>query len=143
MMLTRVVYDLYESDLAFLEERWQQTSHELGREVRLEGLEGTTFVSWQERNGQFSVVHGTTQFFHGEPEARRDVSDSRLWRDAIGKRVSLEPLDSTGGCVALRWATGGVYFSAAADGHESDMLTVAIDPPAWAANNSLERSRES
>ena len=86
MKLQRVIYELFESDLASLRDfsDW----HEIDREIFLEFENGEKrYFSWCDEPIQYSMGMQDERFNTGEPDHILDVSNWDMWQSLIGTKI--------------------------------------------------------
>ena len=110
MRISRIVYEIYQSDLAYLERREWNEPHELDGQVRLEFTDmDPMFISWVEDKGDFHASYQDRSFFKAELEVIKDMSTSIIWEPLIGQEVDVSFLDLNAFVVVIRSQNERVY----------------------------------
>ena len=90
MKLTRVIYELFESDARRLDADPIARIHEIDGEIRLIDEEGkSTFISWCRDPVQFAVGIADASFNIAPCGVSRDMGGSEFWKQLVGKDVGL------------------------------------------------------
>jgi len=110
MRLSKVVYEIYQSDLVGLEGCNWEEPHELDGQVRLEFVDmDPMFVSWIQDKDDFHVSCQNKSFFAVELEERRDMSKSQVWGALIGREIDVAFLSKDAYVLAIRSSGDRVY----------------------------------
>ena len=129
--LSRVVYELFESDVEELNAAAATKSHTIDREVRLEFSNGgVRYISWCSEPEQYCIGVKESSFFKPGGAVSRDVSDHPLWRESVGRVVSLVVLDAEHQILEVRAEVSSTYLSTQENGHwYSDAVTISGNKP--------------
>ena len=110
MKLSKVIYEIYRSDLAYLEKRDWKEPHELDGQVRLEFTDmDPAYVSWVQDKDDFHASYQDKSFFKVELEETKDMSSSQVWEPLIEREIDLAFLDQDACVVAIRSKDKRVY----------------------------------
>ena len=111
MKLVQVVYEIFDSDAQWLDEDDSRPIHEIDREIRLVDDNGkNTFISWTSHaDHYFKVGIADVPFFNEPIPITRDMSDSILWKDLVGKNVSLDFDDTNHQVLRISNTENAVY----------------------------------
>jgi len=129
MILKRVIYELYEIDLASLND--QPEWHEIDRELCLEFESGKAlYFSWCNEPEQYSVGLLNHRFNENEPDHILDASKSDMWSKLIGQEITPIFLDDSHQVLELKGKTYSVYLSSQENGSWfSDVLRISMKLP--------------
>jgi hypothetical protein len=98
MILSRVVYELFDHEVEWLAAHPNPEAVELRRQVRLE-LDGNAkvFVAWTwfPSGDDFYVAFSPTSFCIGDSDGFVDASDWPLWSGLIGREIVLAYRDES------------------------------------------------
>lgn len=90
MKLAQVEYHLFEGDDELLDKNAALPFDEIDREICLvDSSRKRTYVSWNQAGDWTKISLGLEPFFLQPSPVVRNVSDSSLWRDFVGKNVQL------------------------------------------------------
>ena len=130
-VLSRVVYELFPSDVEEIEKPGAELEHTIDREVRLEFSNGDMrFISWCSDPVQYSIAVQERSFFvAGSSAVTRDLSDHPLWRPLIGNVVNMVALDPENQVLEVHSAAGSVYLSSHEGHWYADVVTVSANRP--------------
>lgn len=130
LLLTNVIYQLFESDLPDLEA--ESTWHEIDREVMLIFEDNhPIYISWCSQPVQYAVGYQQTTWF-SDPTIRLDLSQSRIWKPLVGQLITLSYLDDQHQVLELSTssANAAVYCSSQEQGQwEMDVLHISSEKP--------------
>lgn len=129
MKLKRVIYELYEVDLATLHDHPEW--HEIDREIFLEFENGVRkYFSWCSEPVQYSVGIQDHRFNVNEPDHVIDASSWSMWRSLIGSEVELISHNDSHQIIEIRGQSQSVYLSSQERGSWlSDVLHVSVTLP--------------
>jgi hypothetical protein len=131
MVLSRVIYELYESEVEEIDAR--SASSELGRQLRLEFDDGSKIHvawTWDDVTEGYYVEFKATTFCTDAPEVERDVSRWPAWSPLVGQSVELKYRDAKHQVVEIRSQNGVVFCCSYGSGHWGmDVLHVSASLP--------------
>jgi hypothetical protein len=95
MIPKQVRNEVFSSDAEWLDEHPDSDVHEIDREICLvfQDARADKFVSWEQVGNLFEIRIKETSFFKSPPEVVRDLSGSQIWRELIGRFVSIDYFD--------------------------------------------------
>jgi hypothetical protein len=128
MILGRVWYELFESEVRWLDRQTNSEYVELGRQVRLEMADGSfLYIAWNDLPGNdFYVDFGAASFCVGAAEVTREASASPLWLPLVGRPIELVYRDKERQVLEIRSGKSVVYCCSFGRGHwHADILHVA------------------
>ena len=80
MILSRVIYELFESDEESLKAAIENLYHEIDREIRLVFSDGEDcFISWAQDEESWHIEYQAFSFFKPNHPIVRDMSDHPVW----------------------------------------------------------------
>jgi hypothetical protein len=131
IVLSRVIYELFEADLESLVSPSSDEEHGIDREIRLELSDGASkYISWCSDPVQYCVGVQPHSFFKPGGAVTRDVSVHPLWQRLIGEPLELVVLDANCQVLELRSSLASVFVSSQERGQwEADTLTVSGHNP--------------
>jgi hypothetical protein len=132
MVLARVWYELFESEVRWLERQSSVEYVELGRQLRLEMADGSfLYIAWNDLPGnEFYVDFKGESFCTGIAEVIREASASPLWLPLVGRPLELVYQDKERQVLVIRSGAPVVYCCSFGRGHwHADVLHVAGIPP--------------
>ena len=107
LLLTRVIYDLFESDIASLDEPESETAHTIDRQIRLEFSDSSIrHLSWSSDPVQYCIGVQEQPFFVSGDNVTRDFSAHPLWRSVVGHVLDLVVIDPDHQVVEVRSCVG-------------------------------------
>lgn len=112
MKLIRVIYELFESDYAFIQGNENGDIHEIDREVCLVTYEGKLYVSWSSEPYQYCIGYKQSSWYTNEPAVVIDASSWFMWAPLINNEFSLSFIDPSHIFLELNSSNGKLYFSA-------------------------------
>ena len=131
MVLSRVIYELFESELEGID--LLSTPAELGRQLRLEFDDGSkTYVAWTwgDVSEDYYVEFTGTTFCVDTPEAERDASQSPVWSPLVGQPVELTYRDAEHQVVEIRSRDAAVFCCSYGRGYwHMDVLHISTTLP--------------
>lgn len=135
--VTKVIYELYNSDYSYIKDRLDADTHEIDREICLVLDDGKNiYISWTESPIQYSIDYKGSRWFKNEPDKVLEASSWKLWKPIIGKVFELIFHDKNNQLLELRCKNASVYFSpleisepGGEPNWESDVLHISSNKP--------------
>lgn len=87
MIIQRVAYLMYESDVIHLDQVADGFPHEIDREICLSTLGTDKFVSWDQVGTNYRITMQDDSFFSSPAPVERDMSSHPLWEPLLGREV--------------------------------------------------------
>lgn len=135
-VLEDVIYQIFESDAEWLDENSsQQTFHSIDREIVLVVDAERVYVSWILDKDVDSFVLATTASSLNKypPQVVRSMADNDLWRDLVGRAVTIEYMNNDARILSIKADEECVYVCAydySKDSWWSDTLFIGKIVPA-------------
>jgi hypothetical protein len=135
MRLSRVIYNLFESDAERLDSEPNAAFHLLDREIVLLCDDPKeTYISWKQTVSNeddviFSMAHQATSFFVNEFIVR-DMTTHPFWQPLIGQELTLCDDDRDHQILEIKAEHHSVYCSSYEEGHwGADFVHVSLVAP--------------
>ena len=129
MKLKKVLYELYDSEVQGILSQRERKSHNLDREIRLEGeADKVIYIFWDDERVQFCVGFDDNRRYQSDPESIIEVTQWPLWKGFIGKEITIKFVEPDNELIELTDGSHWLYFWAGGEGG-SDFLSVSIIPP--------------
>jgi hypothetical protein len=112
MVLQRVVYELFSFEAEMAGGQPARPYDELYRQVRLEGAGGERlYIAWDWGRGKpdYFLSFGDRDFCTAPAEVEGDVSAAPMWRDLVGKPVTVAYRDRSWQVIEVRADDAVVY----------------------------------
>jgi hypothetical protein len=131
MKLTKIIYEIFESDAQWLDEVDSRQVHEIDREIRLIDEEGeSTFISWCSDPVQYAVGISNISFFDQPIPVIRDMSNSEFWKALVGKDITFNFMDSHHQVLEIGNNDKAVYcWTSAFEAEGTDTLFISAQRP--------------
>ena len=133
MILEQVLYEVFESDAAWLDDNWESGVHEIDREIRMvfQGAHPDIYVSWDQTGDLVHIAMRNATFFTPPAPTVRDASTSAIWTDLVGQDVTFEFLREDKQVLCVMAGEHAVYCCSYEDGYwEADVVHIASQKPA-------------
>ena len=130
MLLTKVLYEPFESDAKWLDLNDKSSHHIIDRELRLLFTDAPpVFISWTSTPVQYSIGHQGQSFFANEPQVVRDMTGSAIWSRVIDQQVALDFDDPDHQVLRIHAGAAAVYCSSFEEGWQTDVVNVSSEAP--------------
>jgi len=131
MKISKVVYELYQSDYSCIRGSEEGDTHEIDREIRIEAENGERiYISWTDSPAQYSVGYKTSRWSKNDPEVTVDVSHWKVWQTLIAENCELIFHGDEHQVLEIRCPCASVYVSSQENGKWfSDVLHISSSRP--------------
>jgi len=110
--VSKVIYELYESDYLYLKDKLDDDTHEINREICLVLDNGEhIYISWADTPIQFSIGYNKSRRFQNKPDKTLEASSLKLWKPIIGEVFDLIFHDKNKQLLELRCKNKSIYFA--------------------------------
>ena len=110
--LHKVIYELYDSDYLYIQDKIDADTHEIDREIDLVLDNGKhIYISWSDKPIQFSVGYKDSRWFNNESDKTLDASSWKMWKPLIGEGFELVFHGDNNQILELRARNTSIYFS--------------------------------
>jgi hypothetical protein len=133
VMLSRVIYELFESEIAIIEAANRSESIYLDRQLRLQFTDKPQlFIAWTWGalpNAEYHVGWSPESFCTGAAEIEFDATNSRAWTGLIGQDLILSYRDTKHQILEISAPGAAVFCCSYEDSWYRDVLFVGRDVP--------------
>jgi hypothetical protein len=133
MKISKVFYELFNSDYLSIKGHENDDFHEIDREICLEFTDGTKiYISWADKPIQFCIGHKDSSWNINQPEIILDASEWKIWKNIINQEVEIIYLDNEKQILELKSKNTSIFLSSQENCNwETDVLHISLIKPKY------------